>query len=77
FSLPRRLVRYSRANGVRVYFADSSWSQRSDMWDYWRTANQPIYERGAATSYLDDDGTSDFDDLYRRTLEEPVLTQAT
>ena len=77
FSLPRRLVRYSRANGVRVYFADSSWSQRSDMWDYWRTANQPIYERGVATSYLDDDGTSDFDDLYRRTVEAPVLSQAT
>ncbi|MDE0080304.1 MAG: mandelate racemase/muconate lactonizing enzyme family protein [Caldilineaceae bacterium] len=77
FSLPRRLVRYSRANGVRVYFADTSFSQGSSMWNYWRTANQPIYERGVATAYLDDDGTSDFDDLYRRTKEAPVLSPAT
>ncbi|MYC20458.1 MAG: enolase [Caldilineaceae bacterium SB0662_bin_25] len=77
FSLPRRLVRYSRANGVRVYFADTSFSQGSSMWNYWRTANQPVYERGVATAYLDDDGTSDFDDLYRRTKEAPVLSPAT
>ena len=77
FSLPRRLIRYSRANGVRVYFADTSFSQGSSMWNYWRTANQPIYERGVATAYLDDDGTPDFDDLYRRAKEAPVLSPAT
>ena len=62
---------------MRVYFADTSFSQGSSMWNYWRTANQPIYERGVATAYLDDDGSPDFDDLYRRTKEAPVLSPAT
>lgn len=74
FSLSRRLIRYSRANGVRVYFPDSNWSQDSFMWNYWRTANQPVYERGVATEYLDDDGSPEFDDLYKRTKKAPVLS---
>ena len=77
FSLPRRLIRYSRANGVRVYFADSNWSHGSRMWDYWRTANQPIYERGVRTDYLDDDGGADFADLYQRAARAPVLSLET
>ena len=47
------------------------------MWDYWRTANQPIYERGVQTAYLDDDGSADFADLYRRAQDAPVLAPAT
>lgn len=77
FSLPRRLIRYSRANGVRIYFPDSSWSQDSFMWDFWRTANQPVYERGAHTEYLDDDGSPAFADLYQRTQAAPLLTYQT
>ena len=77
FSLPRRLIRYSRANGVRIYFPDSSWSQDSFMWNFWRTANQPVYERGAHTEYLDDDGSPAFADLYQRTQAAPLLTYQT
>lgn len=77
FSLPRRLLRYSRANGVRIYFPDSSWSQDSFMWNFWRTANQPVYERGAHTEYLDDDGSPAFADLYQRTQAAPLLTYQT
>ena len=77
FSLPRRLIRYSRANGLRVYFPDSCWSQQSFMWDYWRTANQPVYERGVHTEYLDDDGSPEFADIYRRAGQAPLLTRET
>lgn len=77
FSLPRRLIRYGRANGVRIYFPDSSWSQDSFMWNFWRTANQPVYERGAHTEYLDDDGSPAFADLYQRTQAAPLLTYQT
>ncbi|MCY4118115.1 MAG: mandelate racemase/muconate lactonizing enzyme family protein [Caldilineaceae bacterium] len=77
FSLPRRLIRYSRLNGVRIYFPDSSWSQDSSMWNYWRTANQQVYERGVRTEYLDDDGSPEFADLYLRASQAPLLTRET
>ncbi|MEZ4638238.1 MAG: hypothetical protein R2856_25320 [Caldilineaceae bacterium] len=40
-SLPKRLIKYSCANGVTIYFPDNSFSGGSAMWNYFRTANQP------------------------------------
>ncbi|RME63269.1 MAG: hypothetical protein D6790_04960 [Caldilineae bacterium] len=74
FSLPRRLIRYSRPCGVQIYFPDNSFSRDSFMWNYFRTANQPVYERGVTTELLDDDGSPGFDELYRRASQAPVLT---
>jgi L-alanine-DL-glutamate epimerase-like enolase superfamily enzyme len=73
-SLPKRLVRYRRVNGVSVYFADNSHST-APMWNYFRTNNQPLFERGVTTELLDDDGSPAFADLHKRALEAPVLTR--
>jgi len=75
FSLPRKIVRYSRPNGVEVYFADDSFS-RSVMWNYFSTGNQPLYERGVFTELLFDDGTQEFADLYARAKHAPVLRRS-
>ncbi len=71
-SLPKRLVKYSRANGLSVYFADNS-HNLSSVWAYFRTANQPLYERDVHTELLDDDGSADFADLHARAKVAPVL----
>ena len=76
FSLPRRLIKYSRANGVNVYFSDNSFSGGSQMWTYFRTANQPLYERGVQTELMDDDGSAAFAEMYQRVANGPVLTMA-
>lgn len=76
FSLPRRLIRYDRVNGVSVYFKDNSFSGGSQMWTYFRTANQPLYERGVQTTLVDDDGSPGFAELYERTAGGPVLMMA-
>lgn len=72
-SLPRRLVKFTRACGVSVYFADNSHST-SPMWNYFRTANQPVFEWGNHTELLEDDGSAEFADLHARALVAPVLT---
>lgn len=74
-SLPRRLVKYSRANGVAVYFADHS-HNTSPVWSFFRTENQPLYERGVGTELIDDDGSAEFADLHARASMAPVLTRA-
>jgi L-alanine-DL-glutamate epimerase-like enolase superfamily enzyme len=74
-ALPRRMVRYSRPCGVEVYFADDS-HNTSDMWKYFATGNQPLYERGVRTELLDDDGSRSFEDLYTRAKVAPVLTRS-
>jgi L-alanine-DL-glutamate epimerase-like enolase superfamily enzyme len=73
-SLPKRLVRYSRPNGLNVYFADDSHST-SVMWNYFSRGNQPIFERGVTTTLLDDDGSPEFADLHKRALIAPVLSR--
>lgn len=73
-ALPKRLVKYSRPNGVNVYFADDSHST-SSVWDYFRHANQPLFERGVKTELLDDDGSSAFADLHKQALIAPVMTR--
>lgn len=73
-TLPRRLVKFSRACGVNVYFANDS-HHTSEMWRYFSLNNQPVFERGNHTELLDDDGSAEFDDLYRWAQTGPVLTQ--
>lgn len=75
-SLPKRLIKYSRANGVTIYFPDNSFSGGSAMWNYFRTANQPLYERGVTTELVDDDGSKEFADLRARALQAPVLVNS-
>ncbi|MCB0139322.1 MAG: hypothetical protein KDE50_05375, partial [Caldilineaceae bacterium] len=60
-SLPKRLVKVSRACGVNIYFADNSFSNGT-LWNYFRTANQPIFEKGNYTTLIEDDGTQEFAD---------------
>jgi len=73
--LPRRLVKFSRACGVNVYFANDS-HHTSEMWRYFSLNNQPVFERGNHTELLDDDGSAGFADLYKRAAVAPVLTKA-
>lgn len=73
-SLPKRLVKYSRACGVNLYFANNSHSL-SPMWRYFAQGNQPVYERGVHTELLDDDGSAEFADLYARSQEVPVYSR--
>jgi galactonate dehydratase len=74
-SLPRRLVKYSRANGVNVYFANNS-HHTSQMWNYFALGNQPLFERGVMTDLVDDDGSPGFADLHAQAQTAPVLTRS-
>jgi L-alanine-DL-glutamate epimerase-like enolase superfamily enzyme len=71
-SLPRRLVKFTRACGVSVYFANDS-HHTSEMWRYFSLGNQPVFERGNYTELLDDDGSPEFAELYRKAQTAPVL----
>jgi hypothetical protein len=73
-SLPKRLIRYSRANGVNVYFADDS-HNTAPMWTYFSQGNQPVYERGVTTTLLDDDGSPAFAELHKQAQLGPVLSR--
>lgn len=74
-SLPKRIIRYARACGVNVYFANNS-HHTSQMWNYFSQGNQPLFERGVTTELLDDDGSPGFADLYERSQIAPVLSRA-
>jgi L-alanine-DL-glutamate epimerase-like enolase superfamily enzyme len=74
FSLPRRLIKFSRACGVNIYFANDS-HHTSEMWRYFSLNNQPVFERGNYSELLDDDGSMAFADLYARAQSGPVLTR--
>jgi L-alanine-DL-glutamate epimerase-like enolase superfamily enzyme len=73
-ALPTRLIKYSRACGVNVYFANNS-HHTSPMWQYFAQGNGPLFERGVQTELLDDDGSAEFADLHARALVAPVLTR--
>jgi L-alanine-DL-glutamate epimerase-like enolase superfamily enzyme len=72
-TLPRRLVKFTRACGISVYFANDS-HHTSEMWRYFSLGNQPVFERGNHTELLDDDGSPEFAELYRKAQAAPVLT---
>ena len=74
-SLPRRLVKYSRTNGVNVYFANNS-HHTSQMWNYFSLGNQPLFERGVTTELVDDDGSPGFAEIHAQAQVAPVLTRA-
>ena len=69
-SLPKRLIKVSRACGVNVYFANSG-----QKWTFFGDGNQPVTEWGNSTELLEDDGSADFADLHARASASPVLTR--
>jgi L-alanine-DL-glutamate epimerase-like enolase superfamily enzyme len=72
-TLPSRLIRYSRANGMNIYFANNS-HHTSQMWTYFAGGNQPVYEKGIETELLDDDGSKEFAEIHAQAQVAPVLT---
>ena len=70
-SLPRRLVRGRRTSGVDIFFANSG-----QKWTFFGNGNQPVTEWGNTTELLDDDGSADFDGLYKRAQQAPVVTRS-
>ena len=68
-SVPKRLIKVCRPGGVNIYFANSG-----QKWEFYGKGNQPVDEWGCSTEYLDDDGTSDFDELLERAAQSPVIT---
>jgi L-alanine-DL-glutamate epimerase-like enolase superfamily enzyme len=68
-SLPRRLIKVSRACGANVYFANTA-----QKWTFFGHGNQPVNEWGNHTELLEDDGSRRFADLYERASQSPVLT---
>ena len=68
-SLPKRLIKVSRACGVNVYFANSG-----QKWTFFGDGNQPVTEWGNSTELIEDDGSAEFADLHARALASPVLT---
>jgi hypothetical protein len=73
-TVPKRLVRYSRTNGVNVYFGDD-WPSVTKMRAYFTQGNQPSFERGVTTTLVEDDGSPAFAELYRKVLQAPVLSR--
>lgn len=74
FTLPKRLIRYSRTCGVNVYFATDS-HHTSQMWNYFSLGNQPCYEAGVKTELLDDDGSKEFAEIFEQAKESPVIVK--
>lgn len=68
-SLPRRLIKVSRACGLNVYFANTA-----QKWVFFGNGNQPVTEWGNQTELIEDDGSAAFADLHRRASQSPVLT---
>ena len=68
-SLPKRLVKVTRAGGINIYFANSG-----QKWTFFQGGNHPVDEWGSSTELLDDDGSAEFADLHARAAESPVMT---
>ena len=68
-TLPRRLIQTIRPGGVNLYFTNSG-----QMWTFYQGGNHPVDEWGCHTELLDDDGSTDFNDLYLQATESPVVT---
>lgn len=69
--LPRRLIRVTRSCGIHVYFVDSR-----QKWIFYGHGNQPVDEWGARTELIEDDGTPEFEELFSRATESPVISRA-
>ena len=68
-SLPKRLVKVTRAGGINIYFANSG-----QKWTFFQGGNHPVDEWGSSTELLDDDGSAEFADLHARAAKSPVMT---
>jgi L-alanine-DL-glutamate epimerase-like enolase superfamily enzyme len=68
-SLPRRMIKVNRASGLNVYFANTR-----QKWVFFGDGNLPVDDWGSSTDYIDDDGSADFDALFKRAETEPVVT---
>ena len=68
-SLPRRLIKVTRAGGLNIYFANSG-----QKWTYFQGGNHPVDEWGSDTELIDDNGSADFADLHARAVQAPVYT---
>lgn len=67
--LPRRLIKVNRTGGLNVYFATTR-----QKWVFFGDGNLPVDQWGSSTEYLDDDGSESFDELFKKSSVEPVLT---
>jgi L-alanine-DL-glutamate epimerase-like enolase superfamily enzyme len=72
--LPKHIIRYSRANGVNIYFVDTSTNVLS-VRKFFSQGNQPVFERGVTTTLLVDDGSREFAELHKRAQDGPVLSR--
>ncbi len=71
--VPQRLLRFSRASGMEVYFADNS-HNLSSVWSYFKQGNQPVFEKGVGMSMIDIAGSPKHNELYRRARQSgPVV----
>lgn len=68
-TLSRRLIEVTRPGGTKIYFD----SIGSKMKFYRVNGNRPVDDWGCSTQLVHDDGTADFEDLYRRACESPVV----
>lgn len=50
--LPPRVLKFSRSNGMAVYFSDDSHND-SSVWSYFKNGNQPVCESGARMSMFE------------------------
>ena len=69
-ALPRRLTEVTRPGGTKIYFKDSG-----QKWAFFGTGNRPVDDWGNSTELVDDDGSAQFDDLYRRASQSPVVVE--
>jgi L-alanine-DL-glutamate epimerase-like enolase superfamily enzyme len=69
-ALPRRLIKTTRPGGVSVYFTNNG-----QVWNFFGKGNQPVDEWGCNTVLVDDDGSSDFANLFGRASQSPVITR--
>ncbi len=51
-AVPPRILKFSRSNGMEVYFADNS-HNLSAVWSYFKQGNQPVCERGVDMRMLE------------------------
>ena len=68
-SLPKRLTKVVRPGNLNIYFVNSG-----QKWEFFGKGNLPVDEWGSTTELIDDDGSEQFADLYRRASASPVLT---
>ena len=71
-NLPRRVICYRRSSGLTVYFPTTS-HPGSSMWNYFVAGNQPAYEQGVVTKLIEDDGSVEFQQLYKKVSTCPFL----